>query len=85
MDEINRLLDSDIVKTLLNEDGNLSVLDVDDIPTDNYAIIEFGDEYVSGDAVEYHLLVKPGEVISKDTVIAEIYQDGMWKPLQSIF
>lgn len=64
---------------LLNED-------VSDIGvSDNYAIVEFGDEYIGGTEVTYKLDINPGDNLTEDTKIGEIFTDNNWHPINSIF
>ena len=64
---------------LLNED-------VSDIGvSDNYAIVEFGDEYIGGTEVTYKLDINPGDNLTEDTKIGEIFTDNNWHLINSIF
>lgn len=49
------------------------------------AIIEFGDEYTKGTAVDYVVNVKPGQQIGPDTIIGYIQSQGKLMPIRSIF
>jgi hypothetical protein len=61
--DINGLLND--VNDLLNNTGDT------DVP-DNYAIIEFGDDYILDKAVDYSLSIKPGDDLTGDTIIGTI-------------
>lgn len=86
----------DKINDYLNGDMNETDIDISDLfngnngdngnnETDNYAIIEFGDDYINGEAIKYRLNVKPGETINNDTIIAYIKDGNNWKPVRSIF
>jgi hypothetical protein len=64
--DINGLLND--VNDLLNNTGNT---DNTDVP-DNYAIIEFGDDYILDKAVDYSLSIKPGDDLTGDTIIGTV-------------
>ena len=66
-------------------DKDKAIQPIYDFPIENYAIIEFGDEYTLGEAVEYTLSVEPGQQLTTDTIIGTIRQGGKIKPIRSIF
>lgn len=49
------------------------------------SVIEFGDEYTKGNAVDYQLNVKPGDSINSNTILAYINKGGTQYPVKSIF
>lgn len=56
-----------------------------DYPIDNYAIVEFGDDYTLGEKVEYSLNIQPGDELDNKTIIGTIKQGGKLKDIRSIF
>jgi hypothetical protein len=52
----------------LNNVSDYNNGDGDDVP-DNYAIVEFGDDYILDKAVDYSLFIKPGDYLNSDTLI----------------
>lgn len=83
-DFIQNLLDIDTMKAKVQNMINGGTDDLGEIEG-NYAIIEFGDDYVKGDKVEYTLKVSPGQSINGQTIIGSVIQNNINKPLKSIF
>ena len=71
--EIDTSIFDDIIKPFEfnTEDGNVEY----DYPIDNYAIIEFGEDYTLGKAVEYELTIEPGADLNNKTILGSIIQD----------
>lgn len=80
-EEIAEFMNSPQVQELL--DG--SKFWESDISPDNYAIVEFGNEYINGEKVEYSLNIQPGDSLSYMQEIGTITQNGVEKKLCSIF
>ena len=73
-----------------DEDNNGSDEDFDQESTEFHgacrpAIIEFAAQTPDASALEYELLVEPGQTIDDRTIIARVKQDGQWKNVRSIF
>jgi len=83
--EIDTSIFDDIIKPFefSTEDGDINV--EYDYPIDNYAIIEFGEDYTLGKAVEYELTIDPGIDLNNKTILGTIIQDGKKKQIRSIF
>jgi hypothetical protein len=81
-DLADKYSDSDDIDDLLNDINNL--LNDNDNTPDNYAIVEFGDDYILDKAVDYSLYIKPGDDLTSDTIIGTVDQNGN-KILKSIF
>jgi hypothetical protein len=83
--EIDTSIFDDIIKPFefSTEDGDINV--EYDYPIDNYAIIEFGEDYTLGKAVEYELTIEPGADLNNKTILGSIIQDGKKKQIRSIF
>lgn len=83
--EIDTSIFDDIIKPFefSTEDGDINV--EYDYPIDNYAIIEFGEDYTLGKAVEYELIINPGADLNNKTILGTIVQDGEKKQIRSIF
>jgi hypothetical protein len=81
--EIDTSLYDNIIKpfNVDPESGNIEY----DYPIDNYAIIEFGEDYTLGEAVEYELNIDPGADLNNKTILGTIVQDGKKKQIRSIF
>ena len=81
--EIDTSIFDDIIKPFEfnTEDGNVEY----DYPIDNYAIIEFGEDYTLGKAVEYELTIEPDADLNNKTILGSIIQDGKKKQIRSIF
>lgn len=53
--------------------------------TENVVVVEFGQEYTKGEAVDFTVNVKPGDSINKDTILAYIHKDNQNIPVKSIY
>lgn len=53
--------------------------------TENWAIVEYGADYIKGKRVDYTLNIKPGQVLDEETMIGTVEQAGRMLPLKSIF
>jgi hypothetical protein len=80
------ILDNIIKPFDINIDSSNNGINVEyDYPIDNYAIIEFGEDYTLGDAVEYELTIEPGADLNNKTILGTIVQGGEKKQIRSIF
>lgn len=50
---------------------------------DSAVIVEFGDEYTKGKRVDYNIVVKPGQAINKNDIIAYIIKDNKQYPIKT--
>lgn len=79
------ILDNIIKPFDINIDSSNGINVEYDYPIDNYAIIEFGEDYTLGDAVEYELTIEPGTDLNNKTILGTIVQGGEKKQIRSIF
>ena len=90
VDSLERKIASYIEDPLNNKAPNLSDIPANKNPddagcSDNWAIVEYGDDYIKDKKVEYTLDIEPGDVLTSETMIGTVEQEEKMLPLKSIF